>query len=77
MSPTYTVSPVHIGDLRAGDTVLREGRLLTVSRSNLKHGGFAGSTLEGDSYLCGTQPVMLVKFINNAMIHDEIQGATP
>jgi hypothetical protein len=47
----------HINELRHGDTVLHRGELVTVSRSNLRRGGFMGTTLLGDSYRLGTEPV--------------------
>lgn len=57
MTPT---SPVHINDLRHGDTVLHNGELVTVSRSNLRRDAFMGRTLCGDSYRLGTKPVQRV-----------------
>lgn len=50
----YPIVPVHISQIRVGDTVQVEGLLKTVGRSNLKFGGFCGTTLWGDSYRSGT-----------------------
>lgn len=61
----YDTSQVHIDTLRYGDTVLRNGQLLTLSRSNYKRSGFMGSTIEGDSYRAGMDLVPLVHFRTN------------
>ncbi|ESW38558.1 hypothetical protein O164_16955 [Pseudomonas taiwanensis SJ9] len=48
--------------IRAGDTVQHNGELRTVCKSDLKYGGFMGTSLFGDSYRLGTVPVQLVRF---------------
>jgi len=58
----YTTANVHISEIRHGDTVLHDGKLVTVSRSNLRLGDFMGRTLMGDCYRLGTLPVTLVHF---------------
>lgn len=58
----YTTVPCHINELRPGDTVLHNGGLITVCRRNLRRGGFMGTTLLGDSYRSGMNPVQRVLF---------------
>jgi hypothetical protein len=41
---------VPLGQIKVGDTILHNGKLKTVSRSNIKHDSFMGLTLFGDSY---------------------------
>ena len=53
----YHIVNTHISNIRAGDTVEHEGRLLTVHSKSLKKGDFWGDTLFGDSYRMGTAPV--------------------
>jgi hypothetical protein len=59
MSVTYTIKPTHIDMIRPGDTVVIGGELKTVCRNNIKRGGFHGTTLFGDSYKSGREPVKL------------------
>ena len=61
MTNYYTVK-THIDMIRAGDTVQHNGELRTVCKSDLKYGGFMGTSLFGDSYRLGTVPVQLVRF---------------
>lgn len=41
---------IQLDQVRIGDTILHNGKLKTVSRSNIKHDSFMGLTLFGDSY---------------------------
>lgn len=50
----YSIVPTHISQIRVGDVVEIDGILKTVGKNNLKHGGFCGTTLWGDSYRSGT-----------------------
>lgn len=50
----------HVADIQPGDTVEHYGELMTVCRSDIKLGGFMGTTLFGDSYRLGTQKVKRV-----------------
>lgn len=59
----YIITPTHIGQIRAGDTIEIDGALYTVGRNDIKHDGFMGTTLRGDSYRLGTVPVRKVEFI--------------
>lgn len=54
------VEEVNINDLRYHDTVIHEGKEISLSRHNLKFGGF--TTIKGDSYRLGMLPVKVVLF---------------
>ena len=58
----YTTHPTPISQIRVGDTVEIDGRLRTVSGTDLRRGGFMGTTLFGDSFRCGSVPVQRVEF---------------
>lgn len=61
MKTPTKVSEVHISEIKHGDTVLCEdGRERTVNRKDIKHGGFCGTTLFGDSYRSGYKLVKKV-----------------
>lgn len=57
----YVIKEFHISDVRAGDTVLIDGELKTVSNHHINR-GFMGITLFGDSYKLGSIPVKVVFF---------------
>ena len=59
----YSIVPTHIDQIRVGDVVEIDGILKTVGKNNLKHGGFCGTTLWGDSYKSGTV------LVRKAVIH--------
>ena len=48
---------VHISQISAGDTIVHNGIVTTVSGNNIKRSEFMGRTLFGDSYELGTKPV--------------------
>lgn len=48
------IEPVHISNISVGDTIEREGKIMTISGNNLKTNTFMGTTLFGDSYKLGT-----------------------
>ena len=59
----FTFKPVNILDIEVGDIVLHtdfsgEQKERTVTGKDLKHGGFCGTTLFGDSYRLGTKPIL-------------------
>lgn len=58
----YKTKEVHISDIKYGDTVIHKGEMKTVGKKDIKHGGFEGSTLFGDSYKSGKDKVTLVLF---------------
>ena len=68
-----TIDRVHIRDIRPGDTVLHNGQLQTVCRSNIKR-GFMGITLFGDSYRLGLTPVQRVEFNRATAIRTHVEG---
>lgn len=56
------VTEVHISEISCGDTVIHGGVMCTVSKQDIKHGTFMGSTLFGDSYKLGKILVKKVIF---------------
>ena len=58
----YDTKKVHITTIRAGDTIVRDGKLRTVCNNNIGRADLLGVTLFGDSYHAGHKPV--VKAIN-------------
>ena len=59
-TPPPVVINVHISRIRWGDTVLIDGVEKTVGKNDIKHGGFSGDTLFGDSCELGRRPVQKV-----------------
>lgn len=57
----YETVESHIDMIRPGDTVLHNGELRTVGKSDIKCGGFMSTTLFGDSYRLGTVHVKLAR----------------
>ena len=53
---------VHISEIRRGDTVIRDGKPMTVGRKDIKRSAFFGRLLFGDSYNCGRNPVEVMLF---------------
>lgn len=51
------LSPVHISQIKTGDTIEHEGQLRTVNANHIKRDSFMGLTLFGDSYKLGTKAV--------------------
>lgn len=49
---------VNINDIKIGDTVLHDGKPMTVGNENIKQSTFMGRTLFGDSYHLGYKPVV-------------------
>lgn len=58
----YTIKPTHISEVKAGDTILHNGEVKTVSGNNIKDNPFIGKTLFGDSYNLGYKQVQMVNF---------------
>ncbi len=56
----YTEIKKHISEVRAGDTILHNGKIQTLSPSFIKRGGFMGDTIWGDSYHSGHKPVIVL-----------------
>ena len=62
-SNNYSVEDVHISLVSAGDTVIHNGKLMTISKPDLKRDPLMGVSLFGDSYNLGTKPVTKVTFL--------------
>jgi hypothetical protein len=59
---TTKTQKVHIDEIRSGDTVVHEGKVMTVGKKDISKGGFMGTTLFGDSYMCGYRLVTKVSY---------------
>lgn len=59
----YYIEQRHINDIKPGDTVLRDGELLTVTAKDINDDCFMGRTLFGDSYNLGYTLVSVAVFI--------------
>ena len=59
----FIVEPVHKDEITAGDTILLDGKLKTVSRNNIRRGGFYGTIIHGESFKLGLEPVKRVHFV--------------
>lgn len=51
----------HVTEIQPGDTVLIKDVLKTVGKNDIKHNGFNGTTLFGDSYKSGREMVDYVE----------------
>lgn len=51
---------VDISEIRAGDAILHNGKVSTVSNNNFKFSEFMGITIFGDSYNLGYKKVSLI-----------------
>lgn len=59
---SYKLVKVPISTIKPGDTVLHEGVMQTVCRNNIGFDSLFGTSLWGDSYKAGWDPVTLVVF---------------
>ena len=59
----FIIEPVHKDNIRAGDTILLDGELKTVCNNNIRRGGFCGTTIHGESFKLGLEPVQRVHFV--------------
>lgn len=59
---TTKTQQVHISEIRSGDTVVHNDKTMTVSNNDISKGGFMGTTLFGDSYMCGHRLVTKVTY---------------
>ena len=62
MQTNYDINEVHKSQIVAGDTILHNGQLCTVSKSDIKICSFMGRTIFGDSYRSGYMNVKKVIF---------------
>lgn len=60
----FGIVNTHISTIRAGDTVEHEGKIMTVCHKDIKKDAFFGTTLFGDSYRIGQQPVKKVNIFH-------------
>lgn len=63
---------IHISDVRPGDTVIHDGALRTVSRSDIRRSEFMGVTLFGDCYRLGYKPVAITELGRMCINGDEL-----
>lgn len=59
----FKIEEVHISEIKSGDTIMHFDGIRTVCNSNIKKGGFMGTSLFGDSYVSGRKKVKRLKFI--------------
>ena len=59
----YTTKEVHIRYVRSGDTILHQGKLMTVCSKDIKYCEFMGRSIFGDSYHSGHKAVTLVSLV--------------
>lgn len=59
----FTVDVVHMSQINAGDTVLINNVLHTVSKTNIKHDKFMGYSIYGSSYYESYQFIKKVTFL--------------
>ena len=52
---------VKLSDLCVGDIVIHNGIEKTITKNNLKHSKFMGTTFEGDSYNLGTKLIEKIR----------------
>lgn len=58
MSKLIRKELVSINDVKIGDTVVHDGKQVTVGKESIKNCVFMGRTLFGDSYCIGYKPVV-------------------
>lgn len=54
---------IHIDAVKAGDTILHNGVLTTVCKTDIRISTFMGCTIFGDSYALGSKPVIKVNLV--------------
>ena len=59
----FTIENMHKDHIRVGDTILLHGELKTVCNNNIRRGGFCGTTIHGESFKLGLEPVKKVHFV--------------
>jgi len=58
----YSILETHISNIQAGDTILHNDEMKTVSGNNIKGDSFMGKSLFGDSYHSGHKKVQKIIF---------------
>lgn len=59
----YTTSQIHISNVTAGDTVIHNNEMKTVSNTDIKRDSFMGTSIFGDTYHLGKNLVTKVNFV--------------
>ena len=52
----------HISTIKSGDTIVHNGKMVTVCKKDIHTGGFFGTSVFGDSYRDGERLVKVVQF---------------
>ena len=60
----FIIEPVHKDDIVQGDVILLYGEITIVCGNNIRKGGFCGTTIHGNSFKLGREPVKRVHFVN-------------
>lgn len=63
---TWSKVDTHISDIKVGDTVLHNGKEMTVGKKNITRDAFTGTAIFGDSYNSGKKFVTKLVY-NNPM----------
>lgn len=56
----YPTEEIHISEIKAGDAIIHNGKIVSVSASNIKNDSFMGRSVFGDSYRLGHKLVTRV-----------------
>ena len=59
----YKIKKVHINNIKAGDTVKHNNKIMTVCDTDIKYCSFMGVSLFGDSYYLGHKLVEKVEIL--------------
>ena len=62
MNEPYRIVKVHISEIKAGDTIMFNGKQSTVCKNNIKKADFLPMSIFGDSFRSGTILVEKVLF---------------
>lgn len=83
----YNITPTHINNIKIGDTIIENGHMKTISKTNLNKDCFMGRSINGYNYKCGQELVQRVDLClakdakyysiagehneNNLIVHDK------
>ncbi|NQY42382.1 MAG: hypothetical protein HRT87_03430 [Legionellales bacterium] len=59
---SYKIKLIDVSEVRAHDTIVFDGKLMTVGPKNIKYDSFMGHSVFGSSFILGTQKVVKVLF---------------
>ena len=68
MEITKTTKLVHISTIKAGDTIIHNGKESTVGKKDITIGGFMGTSVFGDNYRSGTRLVEIVLYVKMSVL---------